>query len=96
MLDSDTWPRVGLKYIGGIPPGSKVRYPDLVVSTFQVTRVVTHSGSSSMFLSPPSGTCPISLSQSTISMSVYFLLPTLPGNSWCSWNFHDYKGDNKL
>ena len=49
LLDSDTWPHVGLKFIMGIPPGSKVRYSDLVVSPLLVTLVVTHSGCFSMF-----------------------------------------------
>ena len=40
LIDSETWPPVGLQLIVGIPHGSKVRYPNLVVSTLRFILVV--------------------------------------------------------
>ena len=70
LLDSETWPHGGLKFIVEIPPGSKVRYLDLVVFPLQVTLVVTPSGSFSMFPSPLYGTCHISLLRSMLDISL--------------------------
>ena len=58
LLDSETLPPVGLHLILGSLPGSKIRYPDLVVSPSKATLVVPSSGSCSNFLLPPSGMCP--------------------------------------
>ena len=57
LLDSDTWPPVGLQFIFYIPHGSKVRSPDLVVSPSQATLVVPHSISCPTCTPPPSGAC---------------------------------------
>ena len=57
LIDSDIWLPIGLQFIAYIPPGSKFRYPDLVISPSQATHVVTPSGSCPNFLPPPSGTC---------------------------------------
>ena len=47
LIDSKTWPHVGPQLIVDTPPGSKVIYPELVVSPLQATLAV-----------PPSGSCP--------------------------------------
>ena len=56
LLDSDTWPHVGLQLIVKIPPGSNVRYHELMVSLSQDTLAVTPSGYFPKFPPPPSGT----------------------------------------
>ena len=67
---SESWPHVGLKFIVEISPGSKVRYPDLVVFPLRVTLVVTPSEYFSMFMQTPSGTFPLSTSLATLDMCV--------------------------
>ena len=60
LLDSDTWPPVDIQMMVDIPPGAKVRHPELVVSTSQATLAVSPSGSCPNFLAPSSGMCPTS------------------------------------
>ena len=45
MLYSETWTNVGLQLIVYIPPGSKVRYPDLMGSPLQATPAMPPSRS---------------------------------------------------
>ena len=67
----ETWPPVDLKLILDGPPGSKVRYPDLVRSTSRATLAVLTSGYCLKFQSPPSGTRPTSPSRSTLDVTIY-------------------------
>ena len=55
LFDSGSWSNV-LQFNGEIPPGSKVRYPDVVVSPLRATLVVPPSGSCPKFPPPPYGT----------------------------------------
>ena len=41
LTDYDIWPPVCFHYIVEIPPGSKLRYPDLAGSYFLATLMVT-------------------------------------------------------
>ena len=45
LPDYENLPPVGLQLIMDIPPGSKVRHPDLMVSPLQATIAVPPSGS---------------------------------------------------
>ena len=54
-----------------IPPGSKVRYPDLVVPPLQAILAVPTSGSCSKFSPSPYETCPTSTSLATLAMALY-------------------------
>ena len=96
LLDSDTWPLVGLQLIVDIPPGLKVIFPDLVGSTSWATLAFPFSGSCSKFLPHTSGKCPNSPSQDPIYVSLSIAKPTLPRRSGCSWNCHEDKGNNKI
>ena len=62
LIDSKTGTPFGLHLIVGITPGSKVRYPDLVVSPL----LANNSGSGVILPPPPSCTCPNSPPQSTL------------------------------
>ena len=69
-LDSDTWPPVGIHFIVVIPSGSKVRYPEFLGSPSRATLTVPPSISCSKFPPHPSGKCPTSPSQDTISATL--------------------------
>ena len=79
-----------------IPPGSNVRYLDLVGSPLRSTLAVNPSGSCSKLLQPPSGTCPTSPSWANISVYLSVEWPNIPWWHGCSWHWHDSKGDNKV
>ena len=70
LIDSETCPPVGLQLIVDIPPGSKVRYPDLVVSPSRATLVVPPSGYYTKFLPPPSGTCLTYLLRAVVAANI--------------------------
>ena len=57
LIDSETWPHVDLQLIVEIPSGSKVRYPDFVVSPLHSTVIVRTLGYCPRFPTPTSGTC---------------------------------------
>ena len=93
LLDSETWIPVVLQLILGIPPGSKVRYPDLVGSTLQATAVVPPSGSCPNFTSR---TCLKYTLQSTLAVTLSRAWPTLPRRHGHFWNLIESKGDNRV
>ena len=72
----DTWTPVGLQFIVDIPLGSKVRYPDLVVSPLRATLSVPPSVYFSVVPPPPSGKFPTSSFQSTFDVTLS-LVPDL-------------------
>ena len=58
LLDADTGPPICLQLIVDIPPGSKLIYPDLVLSTLQTTLTVTLEGYGVNLPPPPYRNCP--------------------------------------
>ena len=96
MLDYQTWTPFGLILIVNIPPGSKVRYPDLVGSPLSVTIVVNTLGYRPKFPPPTSGNCLTSPSWSTLDDNLYGALTTIPWRRGCSWHCHEAKGDKKV
>ena len=79
-----------------IPPGLKVRYPDLVFPLLRVMLPVPPAGSCSKFPLPPSDTYPTFTSKAILSMTLYGLWPTLPWWRGRIWIFRKYRGDNKV
>ena len=96
LIVSETWPPVGLQLIVDIPTVSKVRYPDLVVSTLRATLAVTPSVSYPKFLPPTSGTCLTYTSQTTLAATISGAWPTLPWRCGWSMNWREAKGDKKV
>ena len=91
LLDYYTLPHVGLLLIVDIPPGSKVRYPELVVFFSWSTLAVPTSGSCPKFPPPPSGTCLTSPYWATLAATIYGGWHTLPWRHERSWNWFEEK-----
>ena len=76
-----------------IPPGSKLRYPELVGSPSWATLAVPPWWFCPNFTPPPSGVCLTSPSWATLDANIYGAWPTLPWQCGCSWNCHETKCD---
>ena len=79
-----------------ITPGSKLRYPDLVVSHFRATLAVHSLVSCPKFPPPTSGTCLTSPLRVILASTLYGGWPTLFWKLGRSWNFCKSKGNNKV
>ena len=69
FLVSDPDPPVDLQFIVDIPPGSKVKHPDLVNSPLKYTLAMPPAESDVKFLPPPSRMCRIYSSRVTLDVS---------------------------
>ena len=85
-----------LQLIVEIPPGSKVRYPDLVVPSLRATLVVPTLGSCPKFPPPSYVTYLTSPSRATLAINLSLVWPTIPFWSGISWHLYKTKGNNKV
>ena len=95
-IDYDTWPHVDIQFNMDIPPGSNVRYPDLVASSLQAPLAVTPSGYYPKLPAPPSGAWRASPLQATFSVTFYGVRPSFYLWRDCSCPSHEAKGNNKV
>ena len=79
-----------------VPPGSKLRHPELLGYNLQATLAVPPSGSCTKFPPPPYGKCLTSPSQSTLDVTLSEGWPNIPWQRGRSWNCRKTKGDNKV
>ena len=96
LLDSETWPPVGLQLIVYTPYDSKVRYPDLVGSLLRATIVVPPSGFFPNFTPPPSWTFLTFTSQARLAATISGAWTTLPRRRGRSWHCNEAKYDKKV
>ena len=96
LLYYETWPQSSHQLIVENPPGSKVRYPDLVGSPLRTILAVHPSESGLIFPSLPSGACPNYPFQAKLDMTFSGLSPIIHRWCGCSWQYRKAKGDNKV
>ena len=96
LLDSETWPHIGLQLILYTPPGSKVSNPDLLGSFSQATITVTTLVFCPKFLQPPYRTHIISNSHTTLDVTLSEAWPSFTRRSGLSLHFSEIKRYNEV
>ena len=96
FLGSNTGRPVGLQSMFYILPGSKVRYPNVVVSPLQSTLVVSPAGSCAKFSPYFSVTCPNYSLLSTLDVPLSVAGPNVPWWTGCIQLCRKAKGNNEV